>query len=161
MSNILAQVSDPNFVHGAAWIVGLCSVILTLGGAGLIVQKLVINGRILRREDVPQQVQVTNSAQKRDVSILPTLMTKEQCNARHESLADSNDTLIRLRALEAIQAYEAEAKKSRQALHTHIDASEERTRTETSKKFDVMDAKLDDMPEKLLSILEKSGALKR
>jgi hypothetical protein len=118
--NLLSQISDPNFTHGVAWLVGMCSVILTLGGSAVIVQKFVINGRLLRREDVPQQVQVQNETQKRQMEILPTLVTKTMCDERHNVLAMGNENLIRLRGMEQIAAYESSAKQSRKVLHDQI-----------------------------------------
>lgn len=63
MINVMAQVADPNFVHGTAVLVGVCSLILTAGGSVVIVQKLILNARKLRREDVPQKTQEVDPAQ--------------------------------------------------------------------------------------------------
>ncbi len=147
MISLLAQVNDPNFVHGAAWIVGACSVMMTLGGAALIAQKLVINSRVIRREDVPQQVQIQNESQKRTIEMLPTLVTKQSCDERHNALALSLENLIKLRSMEQIAAYETSAKASREVLHNQI--------SEISNQLSAVGARLDSLEQWMRTTGEK------
>lgn len=121
MNQILAQLPDPQSTQAMGWLViCFCVVVATITAAGVGVQKLIINQRILRREDVPQQVRVENDVQKRTIEMLPTIMTKTMCDDRHNNLAVGNENLIRLRTIEQIAAYETEAKKSRKILHDQI-----------------------------------------
>ena len=74
----------------------------------------------IRRGRAARDVNVINETQRREVELLPTIMTKAMCDERHAALALGNENLIRLRMLEQISAYEAQAQQSRENLHLQI-----------------------------------------
>ena len=141
MINLLAQLPDPGSFQSIGWVVVIVGVILTGGYYGVA---LVETLQRIRRGRAARDV---NESQRREVALLPTVMTKAMCDERHAALALGNENLIRLRMLEQISAYEAQAKRSREILHCQIG--------DLGKKLERMDARLDGLEAWARSTSEK------
>jgi hypothetical protein len=84
---LVAQLPSPSGAEAQGWfIIVACAVVLTLGGAVVTIQKVIINARVLRREDVPQQVRVENETQRRDTRIVTDPRTVNECDKIHATL---------------------------------------------------------------------------
>ncbi|MCX6907486.1 MAG: hypothetical protein NTY01_05530 [Verrucomicrobia bacterium] len=59
-------------------------------------------------------------AQKRDVKMVGDVVTEGDCDKKHKEQQEKFETLIKLRTMEQIAAYESDAKKSRRVLHDEI-----------------------------------------
>ena len=142
--NLLSQLPDPGSFQSIGWVVVIVGVLLTGGYYGVA---LVETLQRIRRGRAARDVNVVNETQRREVALLPTVMTKAMCDERHAALALGNENLIRLRMLEQISAYEAQAKQAREKLHNHIG--------DLGKKLERMDARLDGLEAWARSTSEK------
>ena len=113
----LAQLPDPNSYASIGWVVVIIGVIVTGGYYGVALVEML---QRIRQGRAARDINVVNETQRRDVTLLPTVMTKAMCDERHAALALGNENLIRLRVLEQISAYEAQAQQSRENLHLQI-----------------------------------------
>ena len=129
-----ADLRNPSSFQAIGWVVVIIGVIVTGGYYGVALVEML---QRIHHAGTASDVNVVNETQRRDVTLLSTVMTKAMCDERHAALALGNEHLIRLRMLEQISVYETQAQQSREKLHHQIG--------ELGNKVERVDTRLDNL----------------